>query len=55
MSISELKLKKKKERKKNHILHIRISLYTEFQLNLTMLIFWTKLPEKNISGLKQKK
>ena len=32
------------------ILHIRINISTKFQLKLTILIFWTNLPKKGISG-----
>ena len=32
------------------ILHIRIYISTKFQLKLTVLIFWTNLPKKGISG-----
>ena len=45
----------KKQKSKHHhwILHIRISLSSYFQLNLTTLIFWIKFPQKGISSLKQ--
>ena len=39
----------KTEKKKNHnrVLHIRISLGAKFQLQQTILIFWTKFTQKN--------
>ena len=45
-----------KNRKSEHhhsILNIRIGLGTRFQLKLTILIFWTNLPKKAISGRKR--
>ena len=37
------------------MLQIRDSLDTKFQLKLTVLKFWNKLAQKNITYLKQKK
>ena len=34
---------------------IAISLVTEFRLKLEVLVFWTKLPKKGISGRKRNK
>ena len=36
-------------------MHIQISLGNKFQLKLTILIFWTKSAQKDISSQKQKK
>ena len=39
----------------HQIPHIQISLGTKFSLKLKILIYWTDLPKKGFSGLKQKK
>ena len=36
------------------ILYIRISVGTKFRLKLAISIFWPNLPQKGISGVKQK-
>ena len=45
----------KKSEQHHWILHIRISLSINFYLNLTILIVWTKLAQKGISGQKRKR
>ena len=51
------KKERKKETKANEshrqVLHVPIRLCTEFELNLTILIFGPNLPKKSISHLKQ--
>ena len=39
-------VKNKKNKHHHEILHIQISLCINFQLNLTILIFWTKFAQK---------
>ena len=45
----------RKSEQRHWILHIRISLFTKFQLKLTILIFWTKFVQKGYFQSKTEK
>ena len=48
-------VKTKKSEHNDRTLHVRISQGTKFQLKMKILIFWTNLAQKGISGLNQRK